>query len=522
MFLVGLVDDIVHLKPGLKLMGELLAVSVVIFFDISYQTPVFPWAGLLLSYLWFIGIINAVNLLDNMDGVSSGIVIIGSLGVLLIGVFGYTDHLPVSVFIGGLLVAASFGFWLHNKPPAKIFMGDSGSLVIGFVFAAITIPSEINAFYIERIDFSPWDKVTELLIAIILAAIPILDTTLVTVTRLMRGQSPSVGGKDHSTHRLAHSGLSNWQTLLILYSVSVGCALSALMIGLFPQIGFSVSGIIFLTMLISAFYLASVRIQVAPIKKEGWQQLATSIAYRLPLIKMVMDVVIVSTSLHVAYLVRFDLNPNHRMIESMLQSLPLVVLACLLSNFVLRIYDFSWKNAKRGDVVAYLGAAFLGTLVSFGFGSIAQYFGFSYSRGALVLFFIFYFFALCITRFSYQLLDDSFLRIRLKQDVDGKIPLLLVGSSANVEAFTKCVAQTDDRWNKYNPIGVVDLSNTTKTGKVAGLALKNASAWINEQFSSQPEVLVVDEIDYHAVKVFADELGPNTRVRKIVTQVVEL
>ena len=132
-------------------------------------------------------------------GVSAGIVIIGALGVVLIGVLGYTERLPLSVFLGGLLIASSLGFWLHNKPPAKIFMGDSGSLVIGFVFAAITIPSEINAYYIERIDFSAWDKIIELLIAIILAAIPILDTTLVTVTRLMT-RAESVGRGEGSFH----------------------------------------------------------------------------------------------------------------------------------------------------------------------------------------------------------------------------------------------------------------------------------------------------------------------------------
>ena len=495
----------------------------MIFLGISYDTIIFPWIGILLSYLWFIGIINAVNLLDNMDGVSSGVVIIGAIGIALMGLFGYTEHPPISVFIAGLLIASAFGFWIHNKPPAKIFMGDSGSLVIGFIFAAITIPSEINAFYIPSIDFSVWDKVTELLIAIIIAAIPILDTTLVTITRLLRGQSPSQGGKDHSTHRLAHSGLSDWQTLKTLYTVSAICAFTAFLIVRYPQIGFPIFGGVMLSMTIATFYLASVKIQVAPIKKEGWQELATSIAFRLPLIKMVMDVVVIAIAFHLAYLIRFDFRPNSAITSAMLQTMPLIILACLISNFLLRIYDFSWKTAKKSDLLSYLGTALLGTCLSITIVSIGNSFGLSYSRGAFVFFFIIYFFAICTTRFSYQLMDESIQKTRLRKEKDGKIPLLLYGVPSDLRSMLDLIANNSGNWGSFKTVGVVDHNSNAQKQRICGVPIKDREMWSRETFSTPPEIIIIDElIEPQAVKEFALKINSNTRIRKLVFDIVDI
>lgn len=522
-FLVGLVDDFVHLKPGVKLLGELLAVSIVIFFGVSFHLTPFPWVDILLSYLWFIGIVNAVNLLDNMDGVSSGVVIIGAIGVGLLGIFGYRDYPPASVFIAGILVFAAFGFWLHNKPPAKLFMGDSGSLVLGFVFAAITIPSELNAFYIPDVDFSVWDKLLQLLTAITLAAIPILDTTLVTITRLMRGQSPSVGGKDHSTHRLAQSGLTHWQTLKILYSVGAICAFVAVIMVVYPQFAFFVFGTAFLSMTIVAVYLASVRIQVAPIKQEGWQQLITSIAYRLPLIKMVMDVVLIALSFHLAYLIRFDFKLESGLTLAMIESMPIVIIGCLISNFILRIYDFSWRSASSRDILNYAGTSGLGTILSLALVTLATSFGLGYSRGAFVLFAILYFVALTASRFSYRFIDDILLRIRLRQTDEGKIPLILYGTGRNAMPLFDEIIHDTEQWSKYQVVGIVDTSRGSAGKRLQGVSIKSESEWLNENHESQPEILLIDEsVDSKTVRAFADQIGKNLRVRKFVRKILEI
>jgi UDP-GlcNAc:undecaprenyl-phosphate/decaprenyl-phosphate GlcNAc-1-phosphate transferase len=291
-------------NQALKLLLELGAVTLVITMVGPFEITPLPWLNVLISYFWFAGIVNAVNLLDNMDGVSSGIVIIGLVGLALTGWLG-TGELPFGALWALVIAASAAGFWLHNRPPARIFMGDSGSLFLGFVFALLVIPSDLNGFY-GLSGQQGEGMMVRFLIGVSLAAIPILDTTLVTVTRLMRGQSPSVGGKDHTTHRLAFSGLTHWQTLWVLYALSATCVGLALFMSRFPDMGLIAFLIALVVLGTVAVYIASMQIQVSPIRKDGWQQLITSFIYRVPLIKMLVDVILVSGSLYAAYLIRFD------------------------------------------------------------------------------------------------------------------------------------------------------------------------------------------------------------------------
>jgi UDP-GlcNAc:undecaprenyl-phosphate GlcNAc-1-phosphate transferase len=522
-FVVGLIDDFFHLKPVLKLLGELVAVSIVIFLGVGYQLTPIPWFDLILSYFWFIGIINAVNLLDNMDGISSGIVMIGALGVALLGLNGYMDYTPYSVFLAGILVASALGFWLQNKPPAKIFMGDSGSLVLGFVFAAITIPSEFNGFYVPDVDFSIWDKVLQLCVAISLAAIPILDTTLVTVTRLMRGQSPSIGGKDHSTHRLAQSGLTHWQTLTALGVSSSMCVAVALFMVRFPGFGLAVFTGAFVLMAISAVYLASVRIQVAPIKKEGWQQLVTSVTYRIPLIKMVLDILLIGLAFYFSYLIRFDFALVFSMRTAMFESVPIVIASCLVANFVFRVYDFSWRSASSRDILNYGAASVLGTLLSLAVVTLVTSFDSGYSRGAFVIFSILYFLMLSGSRFSYRLIDDLLLRMRLHQSESGKIPLIIYGSSSVAKSVVDEINHDQNHWKKYRIIGIVDTTFRIDGKRIQGVPVRTEEEWIEKELDSQPEILVVDDgVDNDTVKAFVSKMKQGLRVRRYTRNIVDI
>ena len=522
-FIVGLVDDILRMKPGMKLLGQLVAVSMVIFMGFGFDLTTYPWLNVLFSYLWFIGIINAVNLLDNMDGVSSGIVIIGTLGVCIIGLFDHGGNMPTSVFLGGILIVSVLGFWFHNKPPAKLFMGDSGSLVLGFVFAALTIPSELNHFLTSGFSGTVWGRVLQLLIAMTLAAIPILDTTLVTITRMMRGQSPSVGGKDHSTHRLAQSGLTAWQTLGVLYSVSGVCALIAFFMDFYPDFAFLVFGVAFLLITIVAVYLASVRIQVAPIKKEGWQQLVTSFTYRVPLIKMVLDVILVGLCFHFAHLIRFDFHLSTYLRVAMLNALPIVVICCLSSNFLFKVYEFSWRSASSRDILNYASASILGTVMSIAVVTLVFHFGLGNSRGAYVIFCIVYFLALAGSRFSFRLIDDLLMRFRLHQTPEGKIPLLIYGSNRYAKAVLDEIQHDNGSWAKYRIVGIVDTTDGNSGKLLQGVPVKRDSEWAGYKFESVPEILVVDDgIENASAMQFASKIGDDMRVRRLVRKLQDI
>ena len=218
MVLVGNIDDTSGgIVPFVKLIGQGAAGFFLIYFGIKVEffTDVAFLSGMgWLNYLsypftlfWIIGMTNAFNLIDNMNGLSSGVAVIASLFFGLISLVIGQVELAQLLFI---FLGAGLGFLPHNFPRAKIFMGDSGSMFIGFVIASISI-------------IGSWSTATSslkmsLAIPILVLIYPIFDTTLVTLTRIIRRRPISLGGKDHSSHRLVRLGLQGPDAVLLIYS----------------------------------------------------------------------------------------------------------------------------------------------------------------------------------------------------------------------------------------------------------------------------------------------------------------
>jgi len=428
MFVTGLADDILHFKPARKLFLEVAATSVFVFAGGIFKVTGISAFDIALTYLWFLGIINAVNLLDNMDGVSAGIVILGSIGVWFIGHLGNYTIVPASTWLGLLLAAASLGFWFHNKPPASIFMGDSGSLFLGFVFAGITLPTELNIHYGLSSGTTILTQLQPMFIAVTLAAIPILDTSLVTITRLWRGQSPAVGGRDHSTHRLAQSGLSSTQTLVVLYGLSLICIMCASIMRLSPSTAPFVFGVLFFGFGFTAFYLGCVSIDAKKSKSMAWQQLFNSIHHRIPSIKMAIDVPLIVICFYAAYFLRFDLSIPQMHKDPLFYGTLVALVCCLSVNLSFSVYRFSWRLASSKDIAHYVGCATLGSLLTIAALAVITRFSDGHSRGAIMIFGVIYFLGLLATRFSFRLFDDVFLRFRNVRDQDKKTPVFIYGA----------------------------------------------------------------------------------------------
>ncbi|MDB5112520.1 MAG: hypothetical protein JWR67_3634 [Mucilaginibacter sp.] len=209
MFSIGLVDDIWEIKPVIKLLSQIIASFILIYNGFDFGGGMLGWAGVPLTFIWVIGITNAINLLDNMDGLAGGIsgivaIIAGVLAVLK-GEYG----LAMTAFA---ISGAAFGFLFYNFKPAKIFMGDSGSLFLGFALSYLSISVQ------HKLGSS--SAILVLFIPISLMAIPIMDTTLVTIKRLAAGRRIDQGGKDHTSHRLVALGLSEKKAVLTLYFIS--------------------------------------------------------------------------------------------------------------------------------------------------------------------------------------------------------------------------------------------------------------------------------------------------------------
>jgi UDP-GlcNAc:undecaprenyl-phosphate GlcNAc-1-phosphate transferase len=220
LFALGLWDDKKHLGPFFKLAVQFIvaimaAALAKIRVDFFIQNEI---VTSLLSAFWIVLIINAFNFLDNMDGASAGIATITSSILFIAAV------LSGQVFVGGLaliFIGVLLGFLLFNFPPAKIFMGDAGSLVVGFFVAILTV----RTTYYHQAQSGQWYPV---LMPLVVMAVPLYDFISVTLLRISQGKSPFVGDTQHFSHRLRKRGLTDTQTVLTLYLATFCTGLSAI------------------------------------------------------------------------------------------------------------------------------------------------------------------------------------------------------------------------------------------------------------------------------------------------------
>jgi len=232
LLVVGNVDDARGgLIPHVKLVGQIIAGLFLIYFGIKMNFFIdlgFEWKMPYLRHLtypftlfWIIGMTNAFNLIDNMNGLSCGVAVISGLFFGLISFVNGQFELGYIFFI---FTGAGLGYLPHNFPKAKIFMGDAGSLFIGFVIASLSIVGS----WTTAEGWVPQRFKLSLAIPMLVLIYPIFDTALVTITRIIRGRPISLGGKDHSSHRLVRMGLGPADTVLLIYTFSSFCGFSAL------------------------------------------------------------------------------------------------------------------------------------------------------------------------------------------------------------------------------------------------------------------------------------------------------
>lgn len=223
LMVLGLFDDLKNLGPKFKLaiqfaVAALVAVGFDVHPDLFVPIPAFGW---LVSILWIVVITNAFNFMDNADGLSSGVALVCTIVLLAVAISG--DQVFVSGFLA-CLAGALVGFLFHNFPPARIFLGDAGSLPLGYFLAVGTI---LTTYYNQM---NPHTSKTAVLVPLIVMSIPLYDFLSVIVLRLRSGASPFVGDHRHFSHRLLRRGLSPRQMVLTIYLASAGTAVSAIML----------------------------------------------------------------------------------------------------------------------------------------------------------------------------------------------------------------------------------------------------------------------------------------------------
>jgi UDP-GlcNAc:undecaprenyl-phosphate GlcNAc-1-phosphate transferase len=519
MFGLGLWDDVLELRPATKFVGQLVAASLFIFAGGSFSLTGVPLLDLLLTYFWFVGITNAVNMLDNMDGLASGVAVLcgTTVVVLTLGVKWFAWDGELGVPLGLSFVAAVLGFWFYNRPPASIFMGDSGSLFIGYALAALALPSPLNDSFGLAAEGGVPGSILALLIPATVLAIPIFDTTLVTLTRKWRAQPASRGGRDHSSHRMVGLGLSESTAVWVLYTLSAVGGLMAILVQRFPRQTVPLLGGFLVVLVISGVYLGRVKVQVADPAQAppAWTPLVTHFFYKRRAAEMLLDMIFIALCYYSAYLLRFDGELPGDTGGSVVRALPLVVASCLVGILMAGIYRSRWRLITVSDLPRYALGVGGGAMLSLAAVTLVTRFEMGQSRSAYIIFGLLLFLAMVGARLSFRLLDTLVYRNGAEFSIGSRTPVLIYGAGKGGKlAYDEITSQPELQHNII--VGFLDDDPYLDGQTFCGVRVMAPARWTEEVVAGPLEIWISSRrISDARAQTVAQLFGGHARVRRL-------
>ncbi|MDR3639338.1 MAG: hypothetical protein P4L84_36390 [Isosphaeraceae bacterium] len=449
LFVVGLVDDFRNLKPYQKLIGQVLGATLVVSSGLAL-----PWTGsvplnMAITTFWLVGITNAINLLDNMDGLAAGISLIAA-GFLSFNFWtnGQTEEAILLAAFGASLV----GYLVYNSHPASIFMGDCGSLFIGFFLASAAL---LNFSSGRSRSFLP-----VLAVPVLTMFIPIFDTTFVMILRKMAGRPASQGGRDHTSHRLVALGLSERKAVWMLYGFA---ALSGLIAVLVRHQEFDVSLAVIVSFVVVlsllGVHLAGVKVYDETAARDtllvSW---IVDLSYKRRVFEVLLDVALVVLSYYTAYALVYGPITTDAARAQFFLVVPILVFVNMTTFLVLGVYRGIWRYVSLDDLIVYaqavaLGSA-LGLLVLLLSGHVALV-----SRTVFVLDALILLLLLSLSRMTFRLLR----RLLPAPMSRGERRVLIYGAGDGGDLLAREVL--NNRKLSYCLVGFVD-DDPLKKGKV--------------------------------------------------------
>ena len=448
LFLVGLIDDLIHVKPYQKLIGQILGAAYVVYYGLSL-----PWTGskiinMAFAIFWLIGITNAINLLDNMDGLASGIAIIaaGFLALSFVNTGQYSEALILLIFAGGLL-----GFLVYNSNPASIFMGDCGSMFVGFFLASSAL--------INLSGGRSRSLVPVLAVPILILFIPIFDTTFVTVLRKLSGRAASQGGRDHTSHRLVALGMSERKAVFMLYGFAALSGVLAILVQS-ARLDVSLAAIAGFTIVLTlvGVYLAGVKVydENEALKDKPLYAFLIDVSYKRRIFEVLLDVVLVILSYWASYAINFP--PNSPAWKLFIRTLPVLVFMKMSVFLVMGVYRGLWRYTSMSDLIVFGKAVILSSVASL----ILILFAFrfeGYSRKVFAIDAVLMFLLLAGSRLAFRLFRQILPAVSKH---DGR-RVLIYGAGDAGELLLRELR--NNRELQLAPIGFLD-DDPAKSGKV--------------------------------------------------------
>ncbi len=458
LFTVGLIDDLIHIKPYQKLIGQVMGAALVIYYGLTL-----PWTGsaplnIAITIFWLVGITNAINLLDNMDGLAAGIAAIASatLAFSFVASGQLAEALMLAVF-----AAALIGFLVYNSNPASIFMGDCGSMFIGFFLSSTALLSMAPGG--RSRSFLPVLAVPALILLV-----PIFDTTFVTILRKLAGRSASQGGRDHTSHRLVALGMSERRAVWMLYGFA---ALSGLLALLVREVKFDVSIalVIGFTLMLTLLgvYLAGVKVydedEIKTAHDKPLFAFLIDLSYKRRFFEVLLDVVLIILAYYSAYALMFGPLTENNAWKSFLQVVPVLVFIKMATFLAMGVYRGIWRYTSIDDLVVFAKAVCLGSLASV----LAVLFAFrfeGFSRTVFILDGLILLIMLAGSRMAFRLFRQLLPTPRAARD--GR-RVLIYGAGDAGDLLLREILNNHEL--QYAPVGFVDDDPLKKDKVIHGL-----------------------------------------------------
>src|SRR5262245_14821001 len=409
-FAVGFLDDVLSLKPSTKLIAQIALASTLLFFDYRLNWVNSITVDFFLTLFWIVGLTNAFNLIDNMDGLCGGVAMIVGTALLvdlLPGAAGTRAYYEATYL--AILIGATGGFLVYNLHPASIFMGDSGSLLLGFSFAAVTLSA-------GRQSPGRSDILSIVAGPVLVLLIPILDTTLVTLSRWFSGRPASQGGRDHSSHRLVAIGLSERRAVAVLWTLAAAGAVIGTMLmrvnqtwPLFAAVAFVFGMVLF------AVFLGGIRVyddEALAARQRPLTPLVVDMMYKRRVAEVLLDFCLITASYYMAYRLRFE-DPNEFLqnFSNFSRSLPVILASQLVAFFIVGVYRGVWRYFSLTDTIVMARGVFVGVVTS-QLAILYLYRFTSYSRAVFVIDAVLLMGSMTLSRASFRLVGDFLNRQR--------------------------------------------------------------------------------------------------------------
>ena len=355
LFLAGLADDVFSLRPWMKLLAQCAAAAIVLASGLSVEVVDSDVLAALIGLVWLVGITNAFNLLDNMDGLAATLASVSCavFAAHAVAQSGQSDIvLPLALALGAACLAF-LPFNLRSGRPAAVYMGDSGSQVIGFGLASLGLASSWTA---------AGATLTGMLLPLLVLAIPILDTTLVTIRRTRDRRPVTQGGRDHSSHRLVYYGLSEQQAVVALAVLAALLGLTGLAYNALNNARVTAFGVLisFVVLVQFASFLGDLE-ERSRRDEPGEAPSLVRALFSQPrrLAEVLVDFVIICVSFLVSYLLFIDGKGTEAERAVFLATLPVLLGARYVLFVVFGIYRRVWRFATPRDLLAIAAAVVL-------------------------------------------------------------------------------------------------------------------------------------------------------------------